>query len=205
MLYQRESGFIDIVIEPQFKDYSLCCQLCLVRSTDLSTLMSMKYSVRGEIDFSQCDRIYPFTGFGYLDDLAREITTKSLLQFVDSAERNFTKAPAAFIYLGVEEGDIPAINTMLKIMERRSKRLALDSPKPLFIQQASPPISAEEAERRIQQLLDECEFDFEQPLVMLDTGMRSHRIELLGPLGDRDATRRAGLGITLNVVSFGGQ
>jgi hypothetical protein len=58
------------------------------------------------------------------------------------------------------EGDIPAINTMLKIMERRSKMLALDSLMPLLIQQASPPISAEELKRRIQQLLDDSEFDF---------------------------------------------
>jgi hypothetical protein len=105
MLYQRESGFIDIVLEPQFKDYSFGSQLCSVRSTDLSTLMSMKNSVRGEIDFNQYDPIYPFTGFGYLDDLARELKTKSLLQFVDSAERNFTRAPAAFTYLGFEEPD----------------------------------------------------------------------------------------------------
>jgi hypothetical protein len=66
------------------------------------------------------------------------------------------------IWTGVEAGDIPAINTMLKIMERRSKMLALDAPKPVFIQQTSPPISVEELERRIQQLLDESDFDYEQ-------------------------------------------
>jgi hypothetical protein len=105
VLYRRESGFIDIVIEPQFKDYSFGSQLCSVRSTDLSTLMSMKSSVRGEIDFNQYDPMYPFTGFGYLDDLARELKTKSLLQFVDPAERNFTRTPAAFMYLGFEGPD----------------------------------------------------------------------------------------------------
>jgi hypothetical protein len=105
MLYQRESGFIDIVIEPQFKDYSFGSQLCSVRSTDLSTLMSMKNSVRGEIDFNQYDPMYPFTGFGYLDDLARELKTRSLLQFVDPAERNFTRPPLAFTYLGFVEPD----------------------------------------------------------------------------------------------------
>jgi hypothetical protein len=103
MLYQRETGFIDVVIEPQFKDFTFGSQLCSVRSTDLSSLMSMKNSVRGEIDFNQYDPMYPFTGFAYLDDLARELKTKSLLQFVDPAETNFTRSPVAFMYLGFEE------------------------------------------------------------------------------------------------------
>jgi hypothetical protein len=67
------------------------------------------------------------------------------------------------IWTGVEAGDTQAINTMLKIMERRSKMLALDAPKPLFIQQAPPPISVEELERRIQKLLDDSEIYDEQP------------------------------------------
>ena len=105
MLYQKTSGFIDIVIEPQFKEFTFGSQLCSVRSTDLSTLMSMKNSVRGEIDFNQYDPMYPFTGFGYLDDLARDLRTRSLLQLVDHAESNFTRSPTAFTYLGFEEDD----------------------------------------------------------------------------------------------------
>jgi hypothetical protein len=65
----------------------------------------MKNSVRGEIDFNKFDRIYPFTGYGYLDDLARELKTKSFLGSVDSAESDFTRKPATYLYLGFEEPD----------------------------------------------------------------------------------------------------
>jgi hypothetical protein len=35
MLYHRETGFIDVVIEPQFKDFTFGSQLC---SVDLGIL-----------------------------------------------------------------------------------------------------------------------------------------------------------------------
>jgi hypothetical protein len=74
------------------------------------------------------------------------------------------------IWAGVEAGDIPAINTMLKIMERRSKMLALDAPKRVFIQDDKPPISVEDLERRIQQIMVEDDHDFIQSLVEPNVG-----------------------------------
>lgn len=74
------------------------------------------------------------------------------------------------IWAGVEAGDIPAINTMLKIMERRSKMLALDSPKRVFIQDDKPPISVDDLEKRIQQIMDEDDADFLQSLVDPNVG-----------------------------------
>lgn len=67
------------------------------------------------------------------------------------------------IWPNIESGDIQAINTMLKIMERRSKMLALDAPKRIFVQETRPPISVEDLERRIQQILDEGEGNIELP------------------------------------------
>ncbi len=70
----------------------------------------------------------------------------------------------------VETGDIPAINTMLKIMERRSKMLALDAPKRVFVQDEKPPVSVEDLERRIQQILDEEDPAFLESLVRPNVG-----------------------------------
>jgi hypothetical protein len=105
MLYQTETGFIDVVIEPQFDDHKFGSRLCSVRSTDLGSLQRMKNSVRGEIDFRQHDQLFPFTGFAYLDDLARELKTKSILKTVDCVESDFTRSPAAYTFLGFEEPD----------------------------------------------------------------------------------------------------
>ncbi len=107
MLYQTETGFIDVVIEPQFDDHKFGSRLCSVRSTDLGSLQRMKNSVRGEIDFRQHDQLFPFTGFAYLDDLARELKTKSILKTVDYAESDFTRSPAAYAFLGFEEPFYP--------------------------------------------------------------------------------------------------
>lgn len=58
------------------------------------------------------------------------------------------------IWSTVESGDIQAINTMLRIMERRAKMLALDAPKRLLIAEPSAPMSVDALEQRIQQILD---------------------------------------------------
>ena len=105
MLYQTETGFLDVVVEPQFKEFTFGSQLCSVRSTDLLSLTRMKNSIRGDIDFRQRDLYYPFTGFAYLDDLARELKTKSILQNIDYAAEDFSRTPAAYTYLGFEEPD----------------------------------------------------------------------------------------------------
>ena len=59
------------------------------------------------------------------------------------------------IWNQIEEGNLMAINTMLKIMERRSKMLALDAPRRLYVQEVVPEVSVEDLERRIQMLIDE--------------------------------------------------
>jgi hypothetical protein len=105
MLYQRDTGFIDVLIEPQYQDFRFGSRLCSVRSSDLTTLMAMKNSVRGEIDFNPDDPLYRFTGFAYLDDLARELKTMSVHQHVEEAAANFSRPASAFMYLGFEEPD----------------------------------------------------------------------------------------------------
>jgi hypothetical protein len=59
------------------------------------------------------------------------------------------------IWNQIEDGDLMAINTMLKIMERRSKMLALDAPRRLYVQEVVPEVSVEDLERRIQKLIEE--------------------------------------------------
>jgi uncharacterized Rossmann fold enzyme len=59
------------------------------------------------------------------------------------------------LWIGVEAGDIPAIDAMMKIMERRSKMLALDAPRRLYVQEVVPEVSVEDLERRIQKLIEE--------------------------------------------------
>lgn len=60
----------------------------------------------------------------------------------------------ASIWSQIISGDLAAINTMLRIMERRAKLLALDAPKRVFVEEKTPPISVEDLERRIQLILD---------------------------------------------------
>jgi hypothetical protein len=63
------------------------------------------------------------------------------------------------IWHQIEAGDLLAINTMLKIMDRRSKMLALDAPRRLHVQEVVPEVSVEELERKIQQIIDEGGFE----------------------------------------------
>jgi hypothetical protein len=105
MLYQTETGFIDVVIEPQFAHFQFGSQLASIRSSDLTSLQRMTNSVRGEIDFRQHDSVFPFTGYAYLDDLARQLKTMSVITQADRANENFSRKPAAFMFLGFEEDD----------------------------------------------------------------------------------------------------
>jgi hypothetical protein len=104
LLYQYESGFIDVVYEPQFAKYQFGSKLCSVRASDVNSLLAMKNSIRGEIDYRPNDQEFPFTGFAYADDLCRELKTKSLLEKIDVLE-DFTHPPKAFFFLGFEYAD----------------------------------------------------------------------------------------------------
>ena len=102
MLFQTETGFIDIVIEPQFTSFQFGSQLASVRSSDLTSLQRMTSAIRADIDFRQQDTAFPFTGFAYLDDLCRQLKTKTPLVHPDYAPKNFSRAPVAYSYLGFE-------------------------------------------------------------------------------------------------------
>lgn len=105
MLYQTESGFIDVVIEPQFTCFQFGSQLASVRSSDLISLQRMTNAIRGDIDFSQQDNEFPFTGFAYLDDLCRQLKSKSPLMNPEYVPNDFTRTPSAYSYLGFEADD----------------------------------------------------------------------------------------------------
>ncbi len=102
MLFQTETGFIDIVIEPQFTSFQFGSQLASVRSSDLTSLQRMTNAIRGDIDFRQQDTAFPFTGFAYLDDLCRQLKSKSPLVDPDYAPKDFSRPPRAYVYLGFE-------------------------------------------------------------------------------------------------------
>lgn len=105
MLFQTDTGFLDVVVEPRFWKFQFGSQLCSVKSSDLTGLMRMRNCVRGEIDYRPADTLFPFTGFAYLDDLSRELKSRSILEFVDQAGKNFTRQPLAYTYLAFEEPD----------------------------------------------------------------------------------------------------
>ena len=102
MLFQTETGFIDVVIEPQFTSFQFGSQLASVRSSDLTSLQRMTNAVRGDIDFRQQDNAFPFTGFAYLDDLCRQLKSKAPLVDPDYVTKNFSRAPLAYAFLGFE-------------------------------------------------------------------------------------------------------
>lgn len=110
MLYMRDSFFIDVVFEPQFQLSPVSPRLCSVRTNNLEALLRMQNSVRGEVDVQESDRVYPFTGFAYEDDLCRELKTKSLSHWIDESP-NFSSQAQAFEYLAFESnatGDLGA-------------------------------------------------------------------------------------------------
>jgi hypothetical protein len=63
------------------------------------------------------------------------------------------------IWIGVQNGDPQSVLLMLKIMDRRAKLLALDAPRRMYVQEVVPEVSVEDLERRIQQIIDEGNFE----------------------------------------------
>jgi hypothetical protein len=103
MLIETDTGLIDVVVEAQFKDFNLGSQLCSVRSPNLESLNYMKNSVRGDINFHAEEKVFPYTGFAYLDDLARELKRKSIMRQVDFLDYDFSPRPEHYFYIAFEE------------------------------------------------------------------------------------------------------
>lgn len=101
MLYRKDASFIDVVFEPQFQIKLGGPRLCSVRTNSFEALLGMQMSVRGGVDLQEGDRVYPFTGFAYEDDLCRELKMKSLSDWIDESP-NFSSPAKAFEYLAFE-------------------------------------------------------------------------------------------------------
>ena len=105
MLVPTETGFLEIVKEPQFKD------IYTDQATDLDSIRLMRKHTRARSVLNDYSRTYRFFTYAYLSDIARALDMPIASKDVDLLDKNISPAPVGFRVLGFwhdKEDDIQA-------------------------------------------------------------------------------------------------
>jgi hypothetical protein len=105
MLVLTESGFLEIVKEPQFED------IYTVQSTDLASVRVFRKHTRSKTALNDYSRTYRFYAYGYLQDIAKALDMQIDAKDIETLDKNISPAPVGYTVLGFwhdKEGDIQA-------------------------------------------------------------------------------------------------
>ena len=105
MLIPTQTGFLEIVKEPQFEE------IYTVQATDLDSIRLMRKHTRARSVLNDYSRTYRFFTYAYLSDIARALDMPMASKDVDLLDKNISPAPVGFRVLGFwhdKEDDIQA-------------------------------------------------------------------------------------------------
>lgn len=105
MLVLTESGFLEIVKEPQFED------IYTVQSTDLNSVKLFRKHTRSKAVLHDYSRTYRFYVYAYLEDIAKALGMAINSADIETLDKNISPAPVGYRVLGFwhdKEDDIQA-------------------------------------------------------------------------------------------------
>lgn len=105
MLVLTETGFIEIVKEPQFDE------IYTVQSTDLNSVRLFRKHTRAKSVLNDYSRTYRFYAYAYLSDIARALDMPIKPADIEILDKNISPAPVGYRVLGFwhdKEDDIQA-------------------------------------------------------------------------------------------------
>jgi hypothetical protein len=105
MLVPTETGFLEIVKEPQFKE------IYTVQATDLDSIRLMRKHTRARSVLNDYSRTYRFFTYAYLSDIGAALDMRISPTDIDLLDKNISPAPVGFRVLGFwhdKEDDIQA-------------------------------------------------------------------------------------------------
>ena len=105
MLVITESGFIEIVKEPQFED------IYTIQATDLNSARLFRKHTMAKSVLNDYSRTYRFYSYAYLEDISRALDMPIKKESIETLERNISPAPVGYRVYGFwhdREGDIQA-------------------------------------------------------------------------------------------------
>ena len=94
MLVLTETGFIEIVKEPQFED------IYTVQSTDLNGVRLFKKHTRAKSVLNDYSQKYRFYTYAHLDDISRALDMPIKAADIETLDRNISPAPVGYRVLG---------------------------------------------------------------------------------------------------------
>jgi len=94
MLVPTETGFLEIVKEPQFKD------IYTVQATDLDSIRLMRKHTQARSVLNDYSRTYRFFTYAYLEDISAALKMPIAPADVDLLDKNVSPAPVGYRVLG---------------------------------------------------------------------------------------------------------
>jgi hypothetical protein len=94
MLVPTETGFLEIVKEPQFKD------IYTVQATDLDSIRLMRKHTQARSVLNDYSRTYRFFTYAYLEDISAALKMPIASVDVDLLDKNISPAPVGYRVLG---------------------------------------------------------------------------------------------------------
>ena len=105
MLVPTQTGFLEIVKEPQFED------IYTVQATDLDSIRLMRKHTQARSVLNDYSRTYRFFTYAYLEDISKALKMPIKSGDIEPLDRNVSPAPVGYRVLGFwhdKEDDIQA-------------------------------------------------------------------------------------------------
>ena len=94
MLVPTQTGFIEIVKEPQFED------IYTIKATNIESARLFRKHTRARINFNDYNKDFKFTTYAYADDIKAALEMKFKASDIEELDRNISPAPVGYRCLG---------------------------------------------------------------------------------------------------------
>lgn len=105
MLVLTETGFLEIVKEPQFKE------IYTVQATDLNSVRLIRKHTMAKSVLNDYSKKYRFYTYAYLDGISRALDMPINPKEIETLERNISPAPVGYRVLGYWDDKVESIET----------------------------------------------------------------------------------------------
>jgi hypothetical protein len=103
MLVPTETGFLEIVKEPQFQE------IYTVQATDLNSVRLIRKHTMAKSVLNDYSRKYRFYTYAYLDGISRALDMPINPKEIETLERNISPAPVGYRVLGYWDDKVDSI------------------------------------------------------------------------------------------------
>jgi hypothetical protein len=103
MLVLTETGFLEIVKEPQFQE------IYTVQATDLNSVRLIRKHTMAKSVLNDYSRKYRFYTYAYLDGISRALDMQINPKEIETLERNISPAPVGYRVLGYWDDKVDSI------------------------------------------------------------------------------------------------